>query len=602
VAAIPVPPVLKNPYVVTILSLALALVLVYLDLLTGPNIPFSFFYFLPIFLAAWYAGFGPALAVALVAVLVRSFFDIPWSDLKTPVGILIWKVVSRALIQGLFAFLIHRLKVTLVRAQEAQKQALEATESKSMFLATMSHEIRTPMNSILAMAELLDASRLDPEQKAWVKIFRKEGGLLLTLLNDLLDFSKIEARQYKLETTSFSLAGLIEEVKSIQGVQAREKGLDFQVVFPEGGTPVVGDPLALRRILFNLIGNAIKFTDRGRVCLTVEKLGVQNGRREWHFQVSDTGMGIPSDQHQLIFRPFTQSHSSWKRNVGGTGLGLSIVRELLGLMGGTIHVESQPGDGSRFDFFLPLDQADPSEGVASPPDRSRNDAPWTAFSLLVADDYETNRLILREFLKDVPCRITEVENGLEAVEAVKQGEYSLVLMDVKMPVMDGFEALLAIRAWESDQSRSPVPIVALTAQAFPEDVQKALSAGFQAHLAKPMDRNRLLSVVRQWTQTPDAPAPAGSPSPQDWPEWTKRYLEEVTKYGHEAVSALASGDAGVLETIGHRLRGSGGVFGFDVLSEVGVDLEAAAVAADLEGMRRAVDRLTAFRASKEVPR
>lgn len=591
-------PLFANKAQVLAVSLLAVVVVFYLDWLTGPDFSFSLFYFFPIFLAVWYGGFGYGLAVIVVATALRATFDIQWATDKRPFYVLVWRLTSRALIQSLFAYLITGLRRTLDRANRARAEAEAATQSKSRFLAAMSHDLRTPMNAILAMAELLDRSSLNPDQKSWVKVFRREGKVLLNQLNDLLDFSKIEARQYRLDNRGYSLPGLLEEVQSVLGVQAREKGLNLRIRSdPALPARIWGDAGGLRRVLFNLIGNAVKFTARGEVSVEVAPARA-GGKDELVLTVTDSGAGIPADQLEAVFAPFVQVDSAAQGSVGGTGLGLTIVRELVTLMGGTVRVESRLGEGSQFVVNLPLVAADGEVSVGALP-AAETDPSWRPsadLEILVADDYPTNRLILREYLRGLPCRITEVENGEQAVDAVRSKTFSLVLMDVKMPVLDGYEAVRAIRTWEAAQHRDGVPILALTAHAYAEDVDKALAAGFQAHLSKPLERAQVLQAIQRWAHVaPEAEAPA-----PEFAEWTQRYLAEVEGFRLQAASAWASGDLKALETIGHRLRGSGSVFGRPDLSDLGAELEEACLAGDRVRVAAVVERFKRGNTEQEV--
>ncbi len=559
-----------------VLCSGLTLLVLAADVLAPRELSFSLFYLVPILLAGWYGNLGLGLAFALGAALLRSAFDLHATMAGSTWLQAGWRFGSHALLQGLFAVLVSQLKAQVLRAHQANR-------AKSMFLANMSHEIRTPLNSVLALSELLDQSPLNPQQKSWVGLFRKEGQHLLALLNDLLDFSKIEAKRYNVRIEEFSLSALLEEVRSVMGVLAAENGLELRVTLaPNLPVRVSTDAHALRRVLFNLVGNAIKFTPSGYVALEVELQGDRLCLR-----VVDTGSGIPPDQLDSIFEPFVQAEDTRSVNIGGTGLGLSIVRELLVLLGGSIQVSSRVGEGSAFQILLPLQRLSSPEVPSREPPKPASAAPTETLNLLIADDYPLNRLILREFLKELPCRVTEVEDGEQAVQAVKSQTFSLVLLDLKMPVLDGAGAVRAIRSWEKKAGKPPVPIVALTAQSFDDDVERSLAAGFQAHVAKPIDRATLLATVLRWAR------PARD-------RLTARYLADVRSFQAQAVTALEVGDVVALESLGHRLKGTGGSFGFPELTEIGADLETAAQG-PLELLRAAVEKLMSFNAGQEAP-
>jgi len=383
----------------------------------------------------------------------------------------------------------------------ALDQAEQASQAKTAFLANMSHEIRTPLNGIVAGADLLSRSGLDPKARELVDIILHSGRSLERLLSDILDVARVEAGQVIIESSEFHLGDLVRSAGALCALHADEKGVALDVQIDAAiDVMVTGDSARLRQVLINLLSNAVKFTDRGRVTLDV----ILDAEGRARFSVSDTGIGFDAAEKARIFERFQQADASFTRRFGGTGLGLAISRELVGLMGGgPLSCDSTPGAGSTFWFTLPLPACDdaPSEMAATQATLPTFSAP----RILVADDHPTNRKIVELMLADV-AQIFTAENGRDAVEAYRVVAPNLILMDMQMPVMDGLAAVRAIRELEASSGAPRVPIIMLTANARPEHVRASREAGADLHLEKPITGSTLFSAIAQASEAAESRA------------------------------------------------------------------------------------------------
>ena len=396
----------------------------------------------------------------------------------------------------------------------ALDRAREATRMKNRFLANMTHEIRTPMNGVLGMLDLLLGTQMPAEPRGYAEQARQSGNALLAMLNDVLDLSNIESGTLKIERAPFGLAAELEEIGSLFALRARAQGLKFSsVIPPEIPARVVGDRSRLRQVLGHLIGNAIKFTERGEVGLAVGLVKEMPETVTLRFTISDTGIGIARDKQRRLFQSFTQADDSSSRKYEGAGLGLAISKQIVELLGGEIDVRSDPGRGSTF-WFTAVFGRDHSVSVASPaaaaptktavaPQQIREEIAHTpAQSLrrlsrvLLAEDNKVNQRITLRLLEKLGIQADAVINGREAVEALAKHDYDLVLMDCQMPEMDGFEATLAIRQKERNGRRTP--ICALTANSMSSDRDQCLSAGMDDFMSKPIDLEQLQKTIEKW--------------------------------------------------------------------------------------------------------
>ncbi len=483
---------------------------------------------------------------------------------------------------------------------EAMELAKAGARAKADFLATMSHEIRTPMNGVIGMTNLLVKTPLNPQQREYAETVRSCGESLLILINDILDFSKLEAGRVELEAIPLSLVRLADEVVLLFQAQAEQKGVLLSYRAEDHvPTTVIGDPTRLRQVLLNLVSNALKFTLRGAVTVTIAVIRHDAHHVDLSLVVRDTGVGMTPEQIARLGEAFTQADSSTTRKFGGTGLGMTITKALIHLMHGELQVESQPGQGSTFRCHLRLPiGAEKRAETAQIPAKSGVVAKVVLKRILVADDNRINQRVIVAMLKGYAAIIDVVDNGAQAVAAIAANSYDGVLMDCQMPEMDGYEATRAIRAREVELKLARLPIIALTADAMEGAREKCLAVGMDDYLSKPIRENDLSGMLTRMfgsglqAQAQDSLTRLRSiMDADDLRKVAEAVVDEYPRLMQAAEAAAEIGDRSALERVAHNFKGSGASLELNDLQQVGRELEQQAKTAPPDTLQALIHRL-----------
>lgn len=559
-------------------------------------------------------------------VYVEDHTTVERSDDGTPLYMqsIITDITSRKVAEIQRERALEALKERSGELIKARQAAEAANEAKSFFLSTMSHEIRTPMNAIIGMTEILGETRLDSEQRQYVDVLKTASENLLELINDILDISRIETGQMELEQAIFNPASVIDEVCDILALRASQKEIELKKhVSEEMRSLIIGDPYRLKQILLNLVGNAIKFTNSGWVSVEArEQTSYQDDvPGVLKVSVTDTGIGIPRDKIGSIFDSFSQVDSTTTRKYGGSGLGLAIVRRLVELMGGQVNLTSKPGEGSCFTisipFKLPGDLPAAEHSLPFRPGKSalvHSEQPGSRIGplehpprILVVEDSPTNQKVVQTYLSRYPCIVDLADNGAAGVQQFMQNAYDLVIMDIQMPVMDGYEAASAIRRLEQKQQLEPVPIIAMTAHALAGTAEHALQAGCTDYITKPVRKKLFLDIISQYLGDlddlerpvnveaedfePESGIPAGN-NRENYgvdpvllpviPDFLESALENLALIRSHA----SAGNYLTIKACAHTIKGDAGTFGFAELVKLAQLLEQAALDLDEPQIRR----------------
>jgi len=552
-------------------------------------------------------GTGPVLNKRIeIAALDRTGREFPIELSITPMH-LDGKTIFSAFLRD-----ITERKQAEDKLRRAQTAAESASRAKTEFLANMSHELRTPLNAIMGTTDLLLKTSLTSEQRQCALMSQRSSRALLRLVNDVLDLAKIEAGTVRMETAPFDLKELLERTERLMELRRHRRDVALTLTMAaDVPAQLEGDGFRLQQILLNLLGNALKFTEKGSVSLTVSRDNTHAQRPRLRFTVSDTGIGIPADHLEHIFDRFTQVDSGDSRKYSGTGLGLSICKQLTQLMEGTIQVASELGKGSTFTVTLPFSTTAPAvvdcapQGTcdASPAAaRARTEAqPSTPLTLLLVDDSPEIGQLAALYLKGLPYRLDRAADGPSAIQQFQIHRYSLIFLDLQMPGMDGYATARAIRAWEEAQGTLRTPIIALTADVLGPAKERSLQAGCTGFIGKPFLQTTFLEAIQRYARpaasssthkhAQETPSSAGQPEEPDLDRLRQKFLSNRRRDLEALVSALSTHEWATIQTLGHRMKGLAGSYGLEEIGSIGSRLEKAAVGQEPDRITSAIKEL-----------